>query len=200
MIGRLRGALLDKRPGQVIVDAGGVGYEVTITLGAYEALGAPGGPVELHIHTQVREDAITLFGFADAREKSLFSALIAVNGIGPRLAIAALSGLGADGLIEVVRQRDAVRLSSVPGIGRKTADRVLLEVGDRLSGFDTVPSGSPGATAAGVREDVVSALTNLGYRPNVALDAVRRAGRTATPPQPGNFETLLRQSLRLLAR
>lgn len=204
MIARLKGTLLEKRPGSAVIDAGGVGYEVTLTLGTYEGLGEPGEPADLHVYTLVREDALALFGFADRREKEIFTCLIAVNGVGPRLAIAALSGLGADGLIEVVETRDALRLASVPGIGRKTSERVLLEIGDRLALLRT--AGAPGATAGGTsfrpgpREDVISALTNLGYKDRVASDAVRRVMKSSAGPEERSFEELLKQTLRLLVR
>jgi Holliday junction DNA helicase RuvA len=204
MIARLKGTLLEKRPGRAVIDAGGVGYEVTLTLGTYERLGEPGEPAELHVYTHVREEALALFGFADRREKELFACLIAVNGVGPRLAIAALSGLGADGLIEVVEARDARRLASVPGIGRKTSERVLLEIGDRLAALGS--AAAPGATPGGIpvrsgpREDVISALTNLGYKDRVASDAVRRVMKSSARPEERSFEELLKQTLRLLAR
>ncbi len=204
MIARLRGTLLEKRPGSAVIETGGVGYEVTLTLGTYERLGEPGEPADLHIYTHVREDVLALFGFADRREKELFTCLIAVNGVGPRLAIAALSGLGAGGLIEVGETRDARRLASVPGIGRKTSERVLLEIGDRLAslGAAGVPSGAPGGSAsgAGLRSDVISALTNLGYNDRVSSDAVRRVMTSSAGPEGKTFEALLKQTLRLLVR
>jgi len=204
MIARLRGTLLEKRPGRAVIEAGGVGYEVTLTLGTYERLGEPGEPADLHIYTHVREEALALFGFADARERELFTCLIAVNGVGPRLAIAALSGLGADGLIEVIEARDAPRLATVPGIGRKTSERVLLDLGDRLAALGsamTAGSAGGGVTVRpGPREDVISALTNLGYNDRVASDAVRRVMKASADPQERSFEELLKQTLRTLVR
>ncbi|HET6278917.1 MAG TPA: Holliday junction branch migration protein RuvA [Candidatus Polarisedimenticolia bacterium] len=204
MIARLRGTLLEKRPGSAVIDVRGVGYEVTLTLGTYERLGEPGEPVDLHIFTYVRQEALSLFGFADRRERALFTCLIAVNGVGPRLAIAALSGLGADGLIDAIEARDAGRLAAVPGIGRKTSERLLLDLGDRLTalgGAGTTGVAAGGrAPRAGAREDVISALTNLGYNDRVASDAVRRVMQSSADSAPGSFEELLKQTLRLLAR
>jgi Holliday junction DNA helicase RuvA len=203
VIARLRGTLLEKRPCAAVVEAGGVGYEVTLTLAAYEGLGGPGEPADLHVHTHVREDTLALFGFADRREKELFAALIAVGGVGPRTAIAALSGLGADGLVEAAAGRDARRLASVPGIGRKIAERVLLEKGDRIAalGEAGAPGGrEAGRSTAGIRQDVISALGNLGYTDRAASEAVGRVLRTAAAAGVGSFESLLKESLRLLAR
>jgi Holliday junction DNA helicase RuvA len=203
MIARLRGTLLEKKPGSAVIDAGGVGYEVTLTLGTYERLGEPGEPADLHIYTHVREEALSLFGFADRRERALFTSLIAVNGIGPRLAIAALSGLGAGGLIEAIETRDARRLASVPGIGRKTAERLLLDLGDRLAALGSAAAGVAAngqAPRAGPREDVISALTNLGYNDRVASDAVRRVMQSSSDASSTSFEELFKQTLRLLAR
>src|SRR5436309_1861279 len=161
--------LVDKQPGRAVIDAGGVGYEVLIPWSTYYEIGEPGARVELHIHTHVREDMLALFGFRTNREKELFVRLIGVSGIGPKTAIAILSGLETDELIEAVRQGDGARLSSVPGIGRKTAERILLELVDRLDAIEAAgappgalanPGSAPGA--ASVRSDLVSALVNLG--------------------------------------
>ena len=137
MIARLAGTLLTKQPGRAVIDVGGIGYEVQIPLSTYYEIGDPGGRVELHIHTHVREDMLALFGFRTGREKELFVRLIGVSGVGPKTAIALLSGLETGELIEAVRQRDGGRLSSIPGIGRKTADRILLELVDRLDAIET---------------------------------------------------------------
>src|SRR5262245_1856929 len=162
MIARLSGTLVEKRPGVVVLDVGGVGYEVTIPLPTFRALGEPGSRLELHVHTHVREDTLALFGFATRREKELFVVLLGVNGVGPKTAVAMMSGLGADELVEAVRRRDVRRLASVPGIGRKTAERVALEVADRISLVATGPETGPSAGRAGVlRDDLVSALVNL---------------------------------------
>jgi len=203
MIARLRGTLLEKRPGSAVIEAGGVGYAVTLTLGTYETLREPGEPADLHIYTHVREESLALYGFAERRERDLFVCLIGVSGVGPRLAIAALSGLGADGLLEVVETRDARRLATVPGIGRKTAERVLLDLGDRLvsmEGMATKRAAAGWVPRAGPRDDVISALTNLGYNDKVASEAVRRAMKSSDHPEGRSFEDLLKQTLRLLVR
>jgi len=206
MIARLAGTLLTKQPGRAVIDVGGIGYEVLIPLSTYYEIGDPGGRVELHIHTHVREDTLALFGFRTGREKELFVRLIGVSGIGPKTAIALLSGLETGELIEAVRQRDGGRLASIPGIGRKTADRILLELVDRLDAIEgaeaSAAAGSgPGGVAGGasVRQDLVSALVNLGYNARVAGEAAGRVlkGRGGHAPP---FETLLRETLRVLSR
>ena len=202
MIARLAGTLLEKRPGYAVVDVGGVGYRVTIPLSTYYDLGEPGSRVELQIHTHVREDTLSLFGFRTRREKDLFARLIAVNGVGPKTAIAVLSGLGTNDLVAAVRARDAGRLSAIPGIGRKTADRILLELADRLDALEAESQGADTKAppvAAGLREDLVSALVNLGYNARVAADAAGRVMRGVTD-RVAPFETLLRETLRILSR
>ncbi len=199
MIARLRGTLIEKEPGRAVVDVGGVGYEVAIPLSTFSSLGDRGGPVDLHVHTHVREESIALFGFSTRREREIFARLIEVNGVGPKTAIAALSGLGTDDLIEAVRQRDPKRLSSVPGIGRKTAERILLEVADRIEALAPAAPGRGTGAAAGARQDLISALLNLGYNARVASEAVDRALPAGTAA-PESFEVLLRQTLKLLSR
>jgi Holliday junction DNA helicase RuvA len=199
VIAHLAGTLLEKQPGSAVVDVGGVGYRVTIPLSTYYDLGEPGSRVELHVHTHVREDALSLFGFRTRREKALFGRLIAVNGVGPKTAIAVLSGLGTDDLVGAVRSRDAGRLASIPGIGRKTAERILLELADRLDALEAAGEGTGAAAAAGVREDLISALVNLGYNARVAADAAGRVLRGA-PGRAAPIETLLRETLKILSR
>jgi Holliday junction DNA helicase RuvA len=199
MIGRLSGTLVERHPGRILVDVAGVGYELSVPLSTYLELGAAGTRIELHVHTHVRAEAITLFGFRTRREKHLFACLIGITGVGPKTAIAVLSGLGPADLIDVVRDRDAVRLASIPGVGRKTAERILLDLADRIA---TVDGGAPAADGGGVggpRGDLVSALVNLGYNARVAGDAATRVLKDAGAPAPP-FEQLLRQSLRLLSR
>jgi len=206
MIARLSGTLVDKQPGTAIVDVAGVGYQVSIPLSTYDELGDPGSRVEIHVHMHVREDAIALFGFRTRFEKDIFSRLIGVNGIGPRTALAVLSGLGADELIESVRARDVDRLSSVPGIGRKTAERIVVDLADRIE--EARPPGETVSTAgaaegsppaADLRQDLVSALVNLGYNARTAADAAVRVLKRAGAPVPP-FQSLLRETLRILSR
>jgi len=204
MIARLLGTLLDKQPGAAIVDVGGVGYQVSIPLSTYYELGDRGCRVELHVHTHVREDAIALFGFHTVFEKEIFSRLIGVSGIGPRTALAVLSGMGAESLLESVRGRDVARLSSVPGIGRKTAERIVVDLADRIESLrPSLPAGTPGEAARGadpdLRQDLVSALVNLGYNARVAADAAGRVLKAADAPSPP-FQALLRETLRILSR
>src|ERR1700690_171715 len=180
MIAHLRGKLLAKRPNQAIVETGGVGYDVTISIPTFSDLPGIGGEVALHIHTHVREDTIALYGFLRSSEKTLFEKLITVSGIGPKLAITILSGMAADEMVNAIRGNDIARLTRIPGIGKKTAERMLLELRDKMTvekagEIPAEPSMSP------VEEDVLSALMNLGYQRAVAekaLAAVPGKGKT----------------------
>jgi len=202
MIARIRGTLVDKHPGLIVVDVGGVGYEMTIPLSTYRDLGETGSPVDLHVHTHVREDALALFGFGSRLEKELFVRLIAVGGVGPKTAVALLSGLGAADLVEAVRQRDVRRLATVPGIGRKTAERITIELADRIEAL-TLAAGvvATRPAARALRDDLASALENLGYNARsadeaaaAAMEAEAAAGRAPA------FEGLLKRALKMLAR
>lgn len=202
MIARLSGTLLEKEPGRAVVDVGGVGYEVAIPLSTYYDLGDPGSRVELQIHTHVREETLALFGFRTRRERALFTRLIGVGGIGPKTAVAILSGLEIDDLIAAIREKDAGRLASIPGIGRKTAERIVVDLADRvdpLEGTGAPGSGPPGE-AASVRQDLVSALVNLGYNARVAGEATGRVLKDRTPGAATTFQALLRETLRVLSR
>lgn len=201
MIARIRGTIADRHPGLVVVDVGGVGYELTIPLSTYQHLGEIGSPVDLHVHTHVREDTLALFGFASRIEKDLFVRLVAVNGVGPKTAVALLSGLGADDLMEAVRRRDVRRLATVPGIGRKTAERIAIELADRLDTVAPAEAGAERTATRIVRDDLVSALVNLGYNARSADEAAQRAlaAETAAGAAPV-FETALKRALRALAR
>jgi len=205
MIARLSGTLVEKRPGSAVVDVGGVGYQVSVPLSTYDELGEIGSRVELHVHTHVREDTLALFGFHTLRDKEIFTRLLAVNGVGPRTALAVLSGLGSAVLIESVRDRDVTRLSSVPGVGRKTAERMVVDLVDRLESLvATADDRSATGTAAGagrsdMRQDLVSALVNLGYNARVAADAAGRVLRSSDAPAP-RFQILLRETLKILSR
>ena len=177
MIAHLRGKLLAKHPNQAIVETAGIGYDVTISVPTFSDLPGPGAEVALHIHTHVREDVIALYGFLRASEKVLFEKLITVSGIGPKLAITILSGMAADEMVAAIRGNDVARLTRIPGIGKKTAERMVLELRDKLP--ETVAAALPATPAlSAVEEDVLSALVNLGYqRPMAekALSAVLKA-------------------------
>jgi holliday junction DNA helicase RuvA len=196
MIAHLRGKLLAKRPSQAIVETGGVGYDVTISVPTYSDLPAVGSEVALHIHTHVREDVIALYGFLRSSEKTLFEKLITVSGIGPKLAITILSGMAADEMVHAIRGNDIARLTRIPGIGKKTAERMVLELRDKLTAekageIPTTPAMSP------IEEDVLSALVNLGYQraaAEKALAAVSKNGET------GPFDALFREALAVLSK
>ena len=195
MIGLLRGRLLDKRPNQVILDVGGVGYLVAIPLSTFATLGELHAEVTLLIHTHVREDALALYGFLSAREKHLFELLLGASGVGPTLALKILSGMNVEELIPALRTGDLVRLTKIPGVGRKTAERMVVELKDKLEAV-TVEAEKPAASPAGAAADVSSALVNLGYDERAAEAAVSEAKRQAGT---ANFETLLRATLAALS-
>jgi holliday junction DNA helicase RuvA len=194
MIAWLRGRVLEKHPTRVIVETGGVGYELHVPLSSFSAIGDPGGEVTLRVHTHVREDAIQLFGFSTPLELSLFERLLGVSGIGPRLALAALSGTAPGELAEAISGGQVARLVAVPGIGRKTAERIVLELRDKLG--DLVLHGEEVNPGAAMRTDLVSALVNLGYHRPAAEKAAEQALRSTT----GTFEGALRQALGSLTR
>jgi Holliday junction DNA helicase RuvA len=196
MIAQLRGTLDDKRPNQVLVDVGGVGYLVHIPLSTFYALGDLHSNVTLLIHTQVREDAIALYGFLSAREKHLFELLISASGVGPVLALKILSGMSVDELVPAVRSGDLPRLTRVPGVGRKTAERMIVELRDKLAAIEVSEEVRKPAATIGTSGDVVSALLNLGYDQHAAERAVERAGKNGVPE---TFEALLRGALQELA-
>ena len=191
MIAHLRGLVLSKQPNQVILDAGGVGYDVTISIPTFTALPAEGAQASLFIHTHVREEAIALFGFAEMAEKRLFEKLLAVSGIGPKLAITVLSGLSADRLVAAIRGHDHAMLTRIPGIGKKTAERIVLELKDKL---DDMASAPILAAAGAAGEDVLSAMVNLGYARPGAQKAVETAVQR-DPSMADNFELLFRAAL-----
>src|SRR5262245_6129787 len=197
MIGQLRGRLAEKRPNQVLVDVGGVGYLVQVPLSTYAALGELHTEVTLLIHTHVREDALALFGFVSSREKHFFELLLSASGVGPSLALKILSGMSVEELVPAIRNGDLVRLTKIPGVGRKTAERIVVELKDKLDAVTVEPAERPApASPAGIEADVVSALVNLGYDPRAAESAVAEAKREAGT---SNFERLLRASLQVLS-
>jgi Holliday junction DNA helicase RuvA len=197
MIAHLRGVLLAKHPNQAIVEAHGVGYDVVISVPTFSELPATGGEVSLHTHTHVREDALSLYGFLRLAEKTLFEKLITVSGIGPKLAITILSGMPADEMVGAIRGGDVARLTRIPGIGKKTAERMILELRDKLP----VPGREAEvsiAAASPVEEDVLSALGNLGYQRAAAEKALAVANRNAKAG--AGFEALFREALAVLSK
>lgn len=196
MIAHLRGKLLAKHPNQAIVETTGVGYDVTISVPTFSELPAAGAEVSLHIHTHVRDDAIALYGFLRPAEKSLFEKLITVSGIGPTLAIKILSGMPADEMIAAIRGNDVARLTRIPGIGRKTAERMVLELRDKLPEPTTAATpASPVMNA--VEEDVLSALVNLGYQRAAAEKALAVATKNGNGVP---FDALFRETLAALSK
>jgi Holliday junction DNA helicase RuvA len=195
MIGQLRGRLADKRPNQVMVDVGGVGYLVAVPLSTYAALGELHTEVTLLIHTHVREDAFSLYGFLSSREKHFFELLLGVSGIGPSLALKILSGMNVEELVPAIRSSDIARLSKTPGVGRKTAERMVLELKDKLETVTVAEDKQP-ASQAGVEADVTSALTNLGYDGRTAENAVAEGKRAVGI---ASFEKLLKAALQELS-
>ena len=195
MIAHLRGRLLQKAPQSVVVDVAGVGYRASIPVSTFYRLGDEGSEVSLRIHTHVREDAIALFGFASTGEQALFERLIEVAGAGPRLAVNILSGIEADELVEALRSSDVARLVRIPGVGRKTAERLVVELKDKMPSRDAAP-GQPDPEGAGPKEDLLSALANLGYSRGEAERGVERALRDDGT---GRFEDLLRRALQAVS-
>jgi holliday junction DNA helicase RuvA len=195
VIARLKGTLAEKAPNRLTVDVGGVGYDVLVPLSTFYVVGEPGAAVALRIHTHVREDVIALYGFASALEQDLFERLISISGIGPKLALAVLSGIDPGDLVRAIRVQDVARLTRIPGVGKKTAERIGLELKDRL------PLAAPSAAASipgeDLRSDLLSALTNLGYKGQVAEKAVDTAIKK-TPD--ASFEHVLRDILRGMTR
>src|SRR5713101_7101608 len=193
MIAHLRGKLLMKRPNQAIVETGGVGYDVAISVPTFSDLPNVGSEIALHIHTHVREDLIALYGFLRSAEKQLFEKLITVSGIGPKLAITILSGMPADDMVNAIRGNDVARLTRIPGIGKKTAERMVLELRDKLP-----PSGTnqvhvvPSLSAT--QEDVLSALMNLGYQRPAAEQALRSVEKN------GSFDAMFWAALAVMAK
>jgi holliday junction DNA helicase RuvA len=193
MIAHLRGKLLAKHPNQAILETAGVGYDVTISVPTFSDLPELGSEVALHIHTHVREDTIALYGFLRSPEKMLFEKLISVSGIGPKLAITILSGMPADDMVGAIRGNDVARLTRIPGIGKKTAERMVLELRDKLP-----QPGAPSAPAvpalSATEEDVLSALLNLGYQRAAAEKAVARVAKS------GSFDAMFRDALATLTK
>ena len=194
MIAHLRGTLIHKQPGHAILEAAGVGYDVTITIPTYTALPAVGAQASLHIHTQVREDLIALFGFLERDEKRLFERLINVTGVGPKRAITLLSGLSAAHVVTAIRGQDHASLTRIPGVGKKLAERLVLELKDKLDDMTGIAPAQASAPSLGaVADDVLSALVNLGYPRPIAQKAVESAAKD--PSVATDFERLFRASM-----
>jgi Holliday junction DNA helicase RuvA len=198
VIGHLRGKLIDRRPNQVLLDVAGVGYQVQIPLSTFYAIGELKDEVALLVHTHVRDDALVLYGFLTAREKHFFELLISASGVGPSLALKILSGMSVDDLIPAIRAGDLPALTRIPGVGKKTAERIVVELRDKLAQMEAAgPAEEKPAARGGLAADVVSALLNLGYDRRTAEKAAEEAQHDGG----GNsFEALLRASLQSLSR
>ena len=196
VIAFLRGTLLEKHPNQVVLSAGGVGYDVTVPISTFSALPNAGAEAALHIHTHVREDAISLFGFHSREEKILFEKLIGVSGIGPKLAVTVLSGLATPDLVAAIRLGQVEQLVRIPGVGKKTAERIVLELRDKLEipGI-AVPAAGPAGALTALEQDVLSALINLGCARPAAEAAVRKV---KTAGAPAEFEPFFRKAMELV--
>ena len=199
MIAYLRGQIFEKQPNRIIVDVSGVGYDVLVPLSTFYGLGDAGSEIALRIHTHVREEALALYGFATRLEQDLFERLIGISGIGPKLALAVLSGIEPAELIRAIERGDVARLTGIPGVGKKTSERIVLELKDRLPRLQPAlaATGAVAVESPALRDDVLSALMNLGYHRPLAEKAVDAAVK-AVPD--GDFERTLRQALRELAR
>jgi Holliday junction DNA helicase RuvA len=198
VIAHLRGRLLDKQPNRIVIDVNGVGYDVSVPLSTFYGLGDEGAEIALRIHTHVREDALSLYGFATLLELAVFERLIGISGIGPKLALAVLSGIETPDLVRAIERADVARLTAIPGVGKKTSERIIVELKDRLPHLRPEPAGASGAAAPSeLRDDVLSALVNLGYHRPLSEKAVDAAVK-ASPE--GGFEQTLKQALRELAR
>jgi Holliday junction DNA helicase RuvA len=199
MIAHLRGRLLEKHPNRVIVDVNGVGYDVHVPLSTFYEMAEPGEEIALRIHTHVREDALLLYGFATPLELQIFERLISVSGIGPKLALAVLSGIEPNELVSAIRTANVVRLTGIPGIGKKIAERIGLELKDKMASFVAAEMAASHTTATGetLRDDVLSALMNLGYHRPLAERAVDSAIKKSSG---SSFESVLKYALRELAR
>jgi Holliday junction DNA helicase RuvA len=200
MIAHLRGKLLTKHPNQVVVETCGVGYEVNISVPTFSELPASGSEVALHIHTHVREDVIALYGFLRPAEKQLFEKLMTVSGIGAKLAITILSGMAADEMAAAIRGNDVARLTRIPGIGKKTAERMVLELRDKLPA--AVGTSTPTVPLSAMEEDVLSALVNLGYQRAAAEKALANAVKNGAGKgeKGGSFDALFRAALAALSK
>ena len=199
MIAYLRGRLSAKQPNRIVIDVNGVGYDVSVPLSTFYGLADEGSDVALRIHTHVREDALALYGFATALELVLFERLIAISGIGPKLALAVMSGIEPNELVRAIEQSDIARLTAIPGVGKKTSERIVVELKDRLPRLRPETSAAGGDThePSALRDDVLSALVNLGYHRPLSEKAVDAAVKATLD---GSFERTLKHALRELAK
>jgi len=193
MIGRLTGLVIERDQGQLLLDVGGVGYEVEISLTTFTQVSEIEGPVTVHTHLVVRDDAHLLYGFASTGEREMFRTLIKVNGVGPRMALGILSGLDSGSFARAVTGNDVKALTALPGVGKKTAERLIIEMRDKVDSFDVSGSDNLGTMRTNVMEDAESALIGLGYRPQ---EAARAISRVTDPAE--DVESLIRQALKLL--
>src|SRR5262245_9973397 len=191
MIAHLRGKLVEKEPARLVLDVNGVGYEVFVPLTTFTVMPERGVEVSIDIHTHVREDVIALYGFSSRQERKVFERLISISGIGPRLAVTILSGGSVEDLVNAIRRGDLARLTSIPGVGKKTAERIIVELKDKLQDF------SEAAAKSGVETDVLSALENLGYGRAIAEGAIRRAMNGDVN---SGFDVLFKRSLQILSK
>jgi holliday junction DNA helicase RuvA len=202
VIASLRGAILEKHPNRIVIDVNGVGYEVFVPLSTFYGLGDAGSTITVRIHTHVREDALLLYGFATLLEQELFERLIGVSGIGPKVALAVLSGIEPQELMHAIGRGDLARLTAIPGVGKKTSERIVLELKDRLpraSAAAIAPGAAP-PDAPLMRDDVVSALVNLGYHRPLADKAADAAIKAIGSASDVSFERMLKQALREVAK
>lgn len=197
MIAYLHGRLLDKQPNRLVIEVQGIGYEVHVPLSTFYEVGEPGADIALRVHTHVREDTLSLFGFLTTLELQIFERLIAISGIGPKLALAVLSGIEPSELVIAIRRGDIARLTAIPGIGKKTAERIGLELKDRLPETLVAGPAPPPRPEDGLRQDVLSALMNLGYHRPLAERAVERAMKNGGE---NNFARTLKHALREIAK
>jgi holliday junction DNA helicase RuvA len=202
VIAHLRGSILEKHPNRIVIDVNGVGYDVFVPLSTFYGLGEPGAAIALRIHTHVREDAFVLYGFATLLEQELFERLIGVSGIGPKVALAVLSGIEPHEFIRAIERGDLARLTAIPGVGKKTAERIVLELKDRLprAHVAAAVAGAAAAETPVLRDDVVSALVNLGYHRPLAEKAAEAAVKTVGSSADASFERALKQALREVAK
>jgi Holliday junction DNA helicase RuvA len=197
VIARLRGIIIEKEPNAAVVDVGGVGYALTIPISTFGSLPNVGDEATFHVHTHVREDALALFGFLTITEREIFEKLISVNGVGPRLAVTVLSGLPTAELLTAISSADVNTLTKIPGVGRKTGERIILELREKLGAMEGTSEGGVHSAMSGLERDVISAMVNLGCSADAASAAVKKAQEDGTGTE---FEPLFRKALSLVRR